>query len=325
MLPRENHRTLGQIFDDIGPSLRSNGPLGTAMLGYLTGPGVVLAAIGVVSGFRRHRAATALLSRVGAHGDRLGARCSRCGHIRATSRRRSCRSRRSSRSARWPSGTRSSAARGCVAARAIAVAGLVLFLALIPALRYEGQVLADPVRTPYPGADLMGFVRRDQRADAGSTPSRRRSSGAAAPTRARRSGPYPRCGYTWGLDLRLNGTAVGAERRFGVISAVPASMATASRRRAGTPRVRATSSATARPAPRRRARAIASSSARPPRQRVRHAPVRAPGARSALTEADRDEVADRQRGARASAAGRGGRPATSARLTRRGRGASFSQ
>ena len=27
MLPRENHRTLGQIFDDIGPSLRSNGPL----------------------------------------------------------------------------------------------------------------------------------------------------------------------------------------------------------------------------------------------------------------------------------------------------------
>ena len=42
--------------------------------------------------------------------------------------------------------------------RRIAVAGVLLLAALTPALHYEGRVLADPVRTPYPGADLMAYV-----------------------------------------------------------------------------------------------------------------------------------------------------------------------
>lgn len=222
MLPRENHRTIGQIFDDIGPSLRSNGPLQwSAMLGYLTGPGVVLAAIGVVSGIRRQRAATALLA--------VWALTVIASALLL---------------ALWPYPRYFAAAivplsafvaLGAVAvwdtlvggswmrrSSRIAVAAVVLLLALVPALRYEGQVLADPVSTPYPGADLMGFV---------AAISAQTWVDPVAEEIERRGGPYPvrvgvTLGYTWGLDLRLNGTAVGSQRRFDVISAVPAAMAT---------------------------------------------------------------------------------------------------
>lgn len=222
MLPRENHRTLGQIFDDIGPSLRSNGPLQwTAMLGYLTVPGVVLAAIGAVAGVRRHRAATAILGvwtlSVLASALLL---------------------------ALWPYPRYFAAAivplSAFVALGAvtvwdtivggswmrrgwrIAVAAVLLLVALTPALRYEAQVLADPVRTPYPGADLMAYV---------AAISAQTWVDPVAAEIERRGGPYPvqigvALGYTWGLDLRLNGTAVGSERRFDVFSDVPPALAT---------------------------------------------------------------------------------------------------
>ncbi|MDX6563301.1 MAG: hypothetical protein QOD65_3115, partial [Gaiellales bacterium] len=214
MVPRENHRTLGQVFDDIGPSLRSNGPLQLkAMLGYLTLPGAVLAVVGVISGARRHRAATALLGvwtlSVVASALLL---------------------------ALWPYPRYLAAAMvplsAFVALGALAVwdrfaggtwmsrgwrmavAAVVLLVALTPALRYEGEVLADPVRTPYPGADLMGYV---------AAISAQTWLGPFAGAIERRGGPYPvqieiASGYAWGLDLRLNGTAVGGARRFDVYS-----------------------------------------------------------------------------------------------------------
>ncbi len=222
MLPKENHRTLGQVFDDIGPSLRSNGPLQwKAMLGYLTVPGVVLAVIGAISGARRHRAATAVLGvwtlSVLASALLL---------------------------ALWPYPRYFAAAivplsafvaLGTVAVWdtivggswmsrgwRIAVAAVLLLVALTPALSYESQVIADPVETPYPGADLMGFV---------AAISAQTWVDPVAQQIERRGGPYPvqigvTRGYTWGLDLRLNGSAVGSQRRFDVISAVPAAMAT---------------------------------------------------------------------------------------------------
>jgi hypothetical protein len=222
MVPRENHRTLGQVFDDIGPSIRSNGPLQwKAMLGYLTFPGIVLAAVGVVSGVRRHRAAAALLG------------------VWALSVVASA-----LLLALWPYPRYFAAAivplsafvaLGAVAVWdglvggtwmsrgwRIAVAAVVLLVALTPALSYESQVLADPVETPYPGADLMGFV---------AAISAQTWVDPVAQQIERRGGPYPvrigiTLGYTWGLDLRLNGSEVGPDRRFDVFSAVPAATAT---------------------------------------------------------------------------------------------------
>ena len=274
MLPKENHRTLGQVFDDIGPSLRSNGPLQwKAMLGYLTVPGVVLAVIGVISGVRRHRAATAVLGvwtlSVLASALLL---------------------------ALWPYPRYFAAAivplsafvaLGTVAVWdaivggtwmsrgwRIAVAAVVLLVALTPALSYESQVIADPVETPYPGADLMGFV---------AAISAQTWVDPVAQQIERRGGPYPvqigiTRGYTWGLDLRLNGSAVGSQRRFDVFSAVPAAMATSV-----TPARRTNARGRALPHQRRRVQRRPAAPRLPahlqqgaPLQRVRHAPLRTP-------------------------------------------------
>jgi hypothetical protein len=214
MLPRENHRSLGQIFDGIGHSIRSNGPLQwNAMFGYLTTPGIALAVVGVISGLRRHRAATAvlLLWTLSVIASALLL-------------------------ALWPYPRYFAAAMvplsafvalGAVAvwngvsggslpyrnARIALAAGLLL-VAVSPALRYEGQVLADPVHTVYPGADLEGYVWATS-AQTWVDPFARRIE--------RRGGPYPVhidvvLGYTWGLDLRLNGAAVGSARRYDVFS-----------------------------------------------------------------------------------------------------------
>ena len=79
---------------------------------------------------------------------------------------------------------------------------------LTPAVRYEGEVLADPVHTPYPGADLEGYIWATS-AQTWVDPVAREIE--------RRGGPYPVrieivSGYTWGLDLRLN----ERRRRLGV-------------------------------------------------------------------------------------------------------------
>jgi 4-amino-4-deoxy-L-arabinose transferase-like glycosyltransferase len=224
MLPRENHRTLGQIFDDIGPSIRSNGPLQwSAINGYLTTPGIILAVIGVISGLRRHRAATAVLlvwtlsviasalllalwpypRYFAAAMVPLSAFVALGGVAVWTGL--------SGGSARYRSAR-------------IAVAAVLLLVAVSPALRYEGQVLADPVHSLYPGADLEGYVWATS-AQTWVDPFAREIE--------RRGGPYPVhvdviLGYTWGLDLRLNGAAVGPSHRYDVFSGgTPAQQAAA--------------------------------------------------------------------------------------------------
>ncbi|MDP9256158.1 MAG: hypothetical protein M3Q31_06350, partial [Actinomycetota bacterium] len=212
MLPRENHRSIGQIFDDIVPSIRSNGPLQwNALFGYLTTPGITLAVIGVISGLRRHRAATAVLLiwTVSVIASALLL-------------------------ALWPYPRYFAAAMvplsafvalGALAvwnglsggslpyrSARIAIAAGLLLVAVSPALRYEGQVLADPVHTVYPGADLEGYVWATS-AQTWVDPFARQIE--------RRGGPYPVhidvvLGYTWGLDLRLNGATVGSARRYDV-------------------------------------------------------------------------------------------------------------
>ena len=184
-----------------------------ALAGYLTMPGVVLAVIGAISGLRRHRAATAILLiwtlSVIASALLL---------------------------ALWPYPRYFAAAivplsafvaLGAVAcwnalsggslpyrSARIAFATVLLLVAVSPALRYEGQVLADPVHTVYPGADLEGYVWATS-AQTWVDPFAREIE--------RRGGPYPvhidvGRGFPWGLDLRLNGSAVGSARRYVVIS-----------------------------------------------------------------------------------------------------------
>ena len=212
MLPRENHRTIGQIFDDLWPSIRSNGPLQwSALFGYLTTPGIALALIGVISGLRRHRAATAIL---------LVWTLSVIASALLL--------------ALWPYPRYLAAAMvplsafvalGAVAvwnglsgpslpyrSARIALAVTLLLISVAPALRYEGQVLADPVHTVYPGADLEGYVWATS-AQTWVEPFAREI--------VRRGGPYPVRidvvrGYTWGLDLRLNGAAIGPSRHYRV-------------------------------------------------------------------------------------------------------------
>lgn len=214
MLPRENHRDLGQVFDDIVPRLRANGPLQwSAINGYFTTPGLLLVVIGVISGARRHRAATALLA------------------VWTLSVLAS-----TLLLALWPYPRYFAAAIVPLSAFAvlgavavwdalvggswmrrswrIAVAAIVVMVAMAPALRYEGQVLADPVSTPYPGADLEGYIWAT---------SAQTWVAPFASAIERRGGPYPVhvdvvLGYTWGLDLRLNGAAVGSARRYDVFS-----------------------------------------------------------------------------------------------------------
>ena len=75
-------------------------------------------------------------------------------------------------------------------------------------------MLADPVHTVYPGADLEGYVWATS-AQTWVDPFAREIE--------RRGGPYPvhidvGRGFPWGLDLRLNGSAVGSARRYVVVS-----------------------------------------------------------------------------------------------------------
>jgi Dolichyl-phosphate-mannose-protein mannosyltransferase len=90
-------------------------------------------------------------------------------------------------------------------------------IALVPAATLDWQVLADPVHATYPGLDQNQYVTRAA-AFAPLVPIARQIE--------RRGGPYPvridvGSGYIWGLDLRLNGAAVGSQRRYDVYGDVP--------------------------------------------------------------------------------------------------------
>ena len=168
MLPKENHRTLGQIFDDIGPSLRSNGPLQwKALVGYLTIPGVVLAVIGAISAWRRHRAATAILLRLGAERHRLGA-AARPVAVSALLRGRD-RAALGVRRARRRGGLEraSPAARGTIAAARIAVAACCsLVAARRPRCATRRRCSPTPCTRPI-RAPIEAYVAATERADLG--------------------------------------------------------------------------------------------------------------------------------------------------------------
>jgi 4-amino-4-deoxy-L-arabinose transferase-like glycosyltransferase len=214
MVPRENHRSLGQVFEDIGPSIRSNGPLQwSALVGYLTTPGVVLAVIGVISGLRRQRAATAILLiwTLSVFSSALLLALWPYPRYFATAMVPLSAFVALGAVAVWRG--LSSASLPYRSAR-VALAAVLLLLAVSPALRYEGQVLADPVHTVYPGADLEGYVWAT---------SAQTWVGTFAREIERRGGPYPvridvGRGFPWALDLRLNGAAVGPTRRYIVFS-----------------------------------------------------------------------------------------------------------
>ena len=150
------------------------------MLGYLTIPGMLLAAIGAIFGLtppprgRRHARG------LDAERARLGAAAPAGGRIRATSQPRSCRSRASRRSAPWPSGTRSPAARGRAAGGARRRRGRRR--CVLPGCAIRAPVLADPGARRTPAPTRWGTWRRRARRP-GSTPSRGEIE--------RRGGPYP--------------------------------------------------------------------------------------------------------------------------------------
>jgi hypothetical protein len=96
----------------------------------------------------------------------------------------------------------------------IAAAVAVAAIALLPAARFEGRVLADPVHASYPGLDHVQYVTANS-AQTWVVPVARRIE--------RGGGPYPvhidvGRGYPWGLDLELNGATYGSARRYDVFA-----------------------------------------------------------------------------------------------------------
>jgi hypothetical protein len=94
--------------------------------------------------------------------------------------------------------------------RAAAVAAAVV--AVLPAALFGARVLADPAHASYPGLDQVQYVTATS-AQVWVDPVAREIE--------RRGGPYPvhvdmGSAYPWGLELRLNGDAVGAVRPYDV-------------------------------------------------------------------------------------------------------------
>ena len=102
------------------------------------------------------------------------------------------------------------ARRGVRIAAAVALAAI----ALLPAARFDGRVLADPVHASYPGLDHVQYVTANS-AQTWVVPVARRIEQGG--------GPYPvhidvGRGYPWGLDLELNGATYGKARRYDVFA-----------------------------------------------------------------------------------------------------------
>jgi hypothetical protein len=213
-LSTENHRQLGQVFHDVWPTLRANGPgLWSGLSGYLTIPGTLLAAAGAAVAWRRDRAAatfiavwtlsvlaTALLLALWAYPRYFAVAIVPLSGFAAIGTL-----------AAWdavlaaPWGQRRWRIGACCALAAAA---------LVPATRFDASVLANPAAAHYPGTDRAGYVT----GITAETPIE-----GIARAIERRGGPYPvhidvGHGYPWGLDLRLNGAAVGKAHRDDVFS-----------------------------------------------------------------------------------------------------------
>jgi 4-amino-4-deoxy-L-arabinose transferase-like glycosyltransferase len=213
-IQQENHRQLSQIFHNIWPTLRANGPgMWSGLRGYLTIPGVALALIGAVVAWRRDRAAatilavwtlsvlaSALLLTLWAYPRYFAVAIVPLSGFAAVGAL-----------AVWdrvvgaPWGRRS---------WRIGAACALAAVALVPATRFDASVLANPVDAHYPGTDGPGYTT----ATSAQTP-----IDAIAHAIESRGGPYPvhidvGLGYPWGLDLRMNGEAFGNARRYDVFS-----------------------------------------------------------------------------------------------------------
>jgi hypothetical protein len=226
----ENHRGLSQVFDAFGIIALTNGwDILVGLVGYLTPPGVLLALLGASVAWRRHRPAAAILivwaltviisavllplwgnpryfaaAIVPLAGFVALGALALWDYILLTWRRRES------------------------LARVVACSAAVL--ALAPAALFDAHVLADPVRADYPGLDAKQYVTR---------PSALGPLASVARAIARRGGPYPvwidagpyprRIDVgPWGLDLWLNGDAVGRAAGYRVFShGTPAQLARA--------------------------------------------------------------------------------------------------
>jgi 4-amino-4-deoxy-L-arabinose transferase-like glycosyltransferase len=219
-IPIRNQRGLGDIAGHPGlPLLRdvlaNVAWMFTELLGYLTFPGLVLAVAGAAIAWRRRRRPTAVLA-VWA-----GAVMLSMALLPLTANARylataivplagfvavGAFAAWDTVLARWPQRPR--------LARSVAGAGAAA--ALLPALLFNASVLADPAGASYPGLDEHQYVTQ-QSALTRIGPVARAIERGDGPYPVRiDAGPYPRRDDVgpWGLDLRLNGTAVGAARRF---------------------------------------------------------------------------------------------------------------
>ena len=207
-----NQRAPGQALDDLLPTLRANWrPLWDGLLGYLTLPGVLLAALGAVVGWRRHRPAAAILAvwTAAVLVSALLLPLTEYPRYVATAVVPLSGFAAIGALAGWDAIAGGSWASPPVR-RAAAVAAAVL--AVLPAGLFGARVLADPQRASYPGLDQVQYV---------TATSAQVWVGPVADEIERRGGPYPvhvdtGTAYPWGLELRLNGDAVGTRRRFDV-------------------------------------------------------------------------------------------------------------
>ena len=226
----ENHRGIGQVFDDFSSVVSVNGPwIGAALLEYLTIPGTILAVVGAVVAWRRHRSAAIILI-VWAIAVIISAVLL----------------------PRWPNpryfATAMVPLAGFVVLGTLAlwnavirfwrhgarsgrvVASIVVVAAFVPATLFDASVLADPVHATYPGLDQSQYVTNP-----GALP----YLGEIAQEIERGGGPYPvqidagpypeRLDIgPWGLDLFLNGNSIGPDVRYHVfVHGTPAQLASA--------------------------------------------------------------------------------------------------
>jgi hypothetical protein len=218
-----NQRTLGEALDNLGPVLREHwSPLWAALRGYLTIPGLVLAGIGAVAGARRHRSAAAILGiwTLAVLVSALLLPLVEYPRYFATAMVPLSGFVGIGGLAVWDALTGGSW--GSPRAR-IAAAVAVAAVALVPAVRFDAAVLADPAHASYPALDQVQYVTATSAQTWLEPVAERIESGG---------GPYPvridtGNGYPWGLDLRLNGAAVRGERRFDVANGGRAELARA--------------------------------------------------------------------------------------------------
>ena len=223
-IPIRNQRSLGDILGHPGLPLLKDvlaniAWMLTELLGYLTFPGVVLAIAGAVVAWRRRRRPTAVLA-VWAGSVLLSMAL-----LPLTANARYLATAIVPLAAFVAIGA--FAAWDAVLARfpqrprlgrAIASAGALA--ALLPALVFNASVLADPASASYPGLDEHQYVTQQSALTRIGPLVRAIELGGGPYPVQIDAGPYPRRDDVgpWGLDLRLNGTTVGASRRFHVFA-----------------------------------------------------------------------------------------------------------